>query len=263
MNRRILITGGSRGIGAGIADAAARRGWTNLLVGRTEPAMQSLIDKWKQAGFSQEHRHIALDLCAPDAMQRLTCWLDEVGYPDVVVHNAAVGFFGPFSQTTLEGHANTVALGVKVTVDVTYALLPHLAKTAGSYMVYIGSTSGRKPVPYMSVYSSTKAFVHNFAFALREELRGSPPKILLVVPGAVQTDFPRLAGLPPSFTAKGRTPADVGEAIVQAIERGKDAVLSIGSFMERHGGLIQRMLPPAFWARKMGRSYARMLRLDE
>ena len=114
-------------------------------------------------------------------------------------------------------------------------------------------------MPFMTVYSSTKAFIHSFAFALREELRGGAPKVLLAIPGAVQTDFPRLAGLPAAFAAKGLDPAEVGETIVQAIEDGKDGVLPIGSFKERHGGFIQRILPPAFWARRMRQSYERML----
>ena len=146
-----------------------------------------------------------------------------------------------------------------MTVELTHALLPRLSKVTGSHMVYLGSTSGRKPVPYMTVYSSTKAFVHNFALALREELVGGPPKVLLVIPGGVQTDFPRLAGLPAAFTANGLRPDKVGEMIVQAIDDGKEGVLTIGNTRERFGGLLQRLLPPTFWAHKMAKAYKPML----
>lgn len=258
MTRRILITGASRGIGAAVAESAARRGWTNLLVSRSEPDIRGLVERWRATGAGAEHHYLAQDLTAADSIEKLTGWLDGVGYPDVVVHNAAVGFFGPFGGTPVTGHRATVALGVRVTVDLTHALLPALSKSPNGHIVYVGSTSGRKPVPYMTVYSSTKAFIHHFACALGEELQGRP-KVLLVVPGAVQTDFPRLAGLPASFTANGRKPADVGEAIVRALEEGREGSLTIGSFMERHGGLIQRILPPTFWARKMRKSYQRML----
>jgi short-subunit dehydrogenase len=192
-------------------------------------------------------------------VRHLTAWLDEVGYPDAVVHNAAVGFFGPFADTPLADHEGTVGLGVRATVELTHAVLPKLTKNASGHLVYIGSTSGRKPVPYMSVYSSTKAFIHHFACALREELAGGRPKVLLIVPGAVRTDFPRLAGLPATFTAKGLAPAAVGETIVQAIEQGREGTITVGSVKERCGGFLQRLLPPAYWARKMRKAYAPML----
>lgn len=259
LKRRVLITGGSRGIGAGIAEAAARRGHTNLLVGRNESAMRELVEEWRREGNGRDHCYLALDLTGPDARRRLIEWLDQVGRPDTFIHNAAVGFFGPFPQTDLAKHGDTISLGVRMTVELTHALLPALSRTPNSYIVYVGSTSGRKPVPYMSVYSSTKAFIHHFAIALREELRGGPPSVLLAVPGGVQTDFPRLAGLPASFTAKGLLPAEVGETIMRAIDDGRSGTLPIGRFAERHGGLLQRILPPAFWARTMGRAYARLL----
>jgi short-subunit dehydrogenase len=259
MTRRVLITGGSRGLGAAIAEAAARRGWTNLLVGRNEAAMQERVQEWERARPGRGGGCLGLDLNAPDALARLTAWLDKVGDPDIVIHNAAVGHFGPFAETSLGNHEATVGLGVGVTVALTHALIPRLAARPGSHLVYVGSTSGRKPVPYMTVYSSTKAFVHSFALALREELAGTP-KVLLVIPGAVQTDFPRLAGLPESFAAKGLTPAAAGEMIAQAVSQGRDGVLTIGSAGERYGGLLQRLFPPTFWARTMRKAYAPLLR---
>lgn len=257
--RRILITGASRGIGACIADSAARRGWTNLLVSRDEPAMRRMIDGWRGAKDACDHRCLAQDLTAPDALRRLIAWLEEVGYPDTFVHNAAVGHFGRFAQTPLQGHEDTIGLGVRMTVELTHALLPRLSRAASGFVVYVGSTSGRKPVPYMSVYSSTKAFIHNFAAALREELAGAPPKVLLVVPGGVRTDFPRLAGLPADFTARGLSPAAVGDTIVQAIADGREGTLTLGSLKERYGGPLHRLLPAAFWARKMRKAYEPML----
>ena len=258
MERKVLITGASRGIGAGIANAAARRGWTNLLVSRDSAAMKQMIDKWKAAGNGKDHAFLAQDLAAPGSVASVAAWLDKTGYPDVVIHNAAVGAFGPFAETALQKHADTIALGVRVTVELTHALLQKMPSGGRSSLVYIGSTSGRKPVPFMTVYSSTKAFIHQFTYALREELCGRA-KVLLVIPGAVKTDFPAQAGLPPSFTAKGLDPQDVGEAIAGAIEDGKDGVITLGSRKERFGGWMQRILPPSFWARKMRKSYERML----
>lgn len=255
MERRVLITGGSRGLGAAIAEISARLGWTNLLVSRSEHAMRELLEKWRKEGFARPHACLAQDLTAPDAVQRMIRWFDNVGYPDTVIHNAAIGSFGLFGQTGSEKHADTIALGVSITVQLTHALLPHLEKTPGSCIVYIGSTAGRKPVPYMNVYSSTKAFVHNFALALREELRGRPPKVLLAIPGAIQTDFPKLAGLPESFAENGLSAPVAAEIIVRAIDTGRDGVLQIGTFKERYGAILQRLLPPTFWARTMCKRY--------
>ncbi|MEW6363010.1 MAG: SDR family NAD(P)-dependent oxidoreductase [Acidobacteriota bacterium] len=263
MERRILITGGSKGIGAAIGDAAARRGWTNLVVGRDEAAMRALIDRWRARSPVREHKYLAQDLIEPSAVERIAKWLDEVGSPDTVVQNAATGFFGRFAETGLQKHADTIALGVRLTVELTHALLPPLCRLPHGYLAYVGSTSGRKPVPYMNVYSSTKAFLHNFAVALRAELAGGPPKVLLAIPGAVRTGFPGAAGLPADFTASGLPPGVVGEMIVKAIEDGRDGIMPIGSLKERYGGWLQRILPPTFWASKMRAFYEPMLRKRE
>jgi len=259
MERRLLITGASRGIGAEIAEASARRGWTNLLVSRTGSALRERVARWEQRGAGQGHRWLELDLAAADATSRLLSWLDEAPGPDTLVHNAAAGHFGRFSETALAGHEATIALGVRATVELTHALLPRLAKTGHGHLVYVGSTSGRKPVPFMATYSSTKAFLHQFACALGEELRGGSSRVLLVVPGGVRTEFPERAGLPPAVAARGLPAARVGEDIVRAIEQGREGVLTIGSFRERHGGLLQRLLPPAFWARRMRAFYEPLL----
>ncbi len=255
-HRIVCITGASSGIGRALALEMARRGWATRLIARNREALAVVYTECRRQAPAADHAVFAGDLTDPTDLERCLAWLRSSGIPDVVVQNAAVARFGPFHRMDLAAHREVLAIHTLPLLHFTHALLPAMRTRRYGFWVFVGSTSGRKPVPYLATYAASKAFVHFFAQALGEELRGTGIGVLLVIPGFVQTGFHRREGLPEAARpARAQTPETVARRIADAIEQRRTGTMVIGTWQERVAGILQRWLPGEFWARRMGRWY--------
>ncbi len=256
----VLITGASSGLGWALVQEMARRGWSTRLVARRADRLQAAVETLTSRS-GPDHAALALDLADPDAVRRCMDWLDRLGtWPEVVVHNAGLGRFGRFEDVPWEVHRAVLAVQVRSVVALTRALLPPMVRGGRGMFVFIGSTSGRKPVPFLATYAASKAFVHHFALALGEELRGTAVRSLLVIPGFIATGFHEREGLPAGARPpRSPSPESVARRVAEAIERGRGVVLFVGRWPERLTGWLQRRWPGEGWAVRMGRFYERWL----
>lgn len=260
-SRIVLITGASSGLGWALAQEMARRGWSTRLVARRAERLQAAVESLTARYPQASHAALTLDLTEADAVRRCTDWLDRLGtWPRVVVHNAGLGRWGRFETIPWETHRAVIALSTRAVVDLTRALLPRLLQGPWGQVVFVGSTSGRKPVPFLATYAAAKAFLHHFALALGEELRGTSVRTLLAIPGFIATGFHEREGLPDAARPRrAQSPESVARRMADAIERRRSGVLFLGSGRERWTGWLQRLLPGEAWAVWMGRFYERWL----
>lgn len=259
--RTVLITGASSGLGAALARAMAQRGWSTQLVARRAERLEVLSQELTRLAPGTTHTWQALDLTEEDAPARCEAWLRAEGtWPAVIVHNAGFGRFGPFGTVPVAAHDAVITLQVRAVVDLTHRLILPLVEAGRGLVVGIGSTSGRKPVPFLATYAAAKAFLHLWLLALGEELRPYGVKTLLVIPGFMATGFHEKEGLPAEAQPRRAwTPEEVAERLAEAIERGRAGVLVFGTWRERLTGWLQRWLPPSWWATRMGQFYKRWL----
>jgi len=257
----VLITGASSGLGWALAQEMARRGWSTRLVARRADRLQAAVEALTSRYPQASHAALALDLADPDAVHRCVGWLECWGtWPEVVVHNAGLGRFGRFEDVPWDVHRSVLAVQVRAVVGLTGALLPPMLRRGRGMFVFIGSTSGRKPVPFLATYAASKAFLHHWALALGEELRGTAVRSLLVIPGFIATGFHEREGLPAEARpSQGQAPEAVARWVADAIERRRGGVLVVGRWRERLTGWLQRVFPGEGWAIRMGRFYERWL----
>ncbi|MBQ4091430.1 MAG: SDR family NAD(P)-dependent oxidoreductase [Clostridia bacterium] len=104
-----------------------------------------------------------------------------------LVNAAGFGKFGSFEDIPLKEQMNMIDLNCKALMAVTYLTLPYMPK--GSHVYQLGSLSAFQPVPYITTYGATKAFVLSFTRALNRELKGRGIKMIAVCPGWVKTEF--------------------------------------------------------------------------
>ena len=257
----VLITGASSGLGWALASEMAQRGWSTRLVARRADRLQAAVETLTSRYPGTSHAALAVDLTEPDAVRRCVDWLSRWNtWPEVVVHNAGLGQFGRFEDIPWEIHRSILNVQVQAVVALTRALLPPMVQRGRGLIVFIGSTSGRKPVPFLATYAASKAFLHHFALALGEELQGTGVRSLLVVPGFIATGFHEREGLPAEARPPwGLAPEEVARWVADAIERRRDGVWFVGRWRERLTGWLQRVLPGETWAVRMGRFYERWL----
>ena len=133
-------------------------------------------------------RPVALDLCDPESFSRLSALLEEIK-PDIrlLVNAAGFGKFGKFQNVPLEDDLRMIDLNCKALVSVTRLCLPYMS--AGSHILQLDSLSAFQPVPYITTYGATKAFVLSYSRSLNQELKGQGIRMMTLNPGWVKTEF--------------------------------------------------------------------------
>lgn len=232
--QRVLITGGSSGIGLAIAEALAQEGAEVALLARNELGLAAA--KRKLAEYGADAVTVTADVTDREALaaavDKATA---ELGGLDVLVTSAASLAFGRFTETEPEDFDATVETVLLGTVDTIRAALPHLERSRGAVLC-IGSIAGRMPLPGMSAYSASKHGLAGFLDTIRIELEegGSSVTLSLVNPGAVDTPLwnhldSSTGLLPPEPPFPGvYSPKSVAEAVLAVIRHPRDELTAGG-----------------------------------
>ena len=229
----VLLTGASGGIGGAIARMLALRGAGLVITGRRVEALESLAE---EVGA----RPLAADLSRPEEVQRL---VREAGEVDILVANAALpasGLLDSFSEAEVDRALN---VNLRAPIQLSRALAPEMLARRRGHLVFVSSLAGKVAAPRSSIYSATKFGLRGFAASLRAELHGSGVSVSTVFPGFIHG-----AGL---FADTGvklrpgigtRSPEDVAEAVVSAIEHDRGEV-DVAPFSNRAAALLAGMAP--------------------
>jgi NAD(P)-dependent dehydrogenase (short-subunit alcohol dehydrogenase family) len=177
--RSVLITGAGRGIGRAIALHLAARGWDVFAGVRNPEAGHAL------AAECQRITPVELDITVESDVARLDELLPE--RLDAVVNNAGIGVLGPIQTVSLDDVRRQLEVNVVGQIAVTQATLPRLRRCEGR-LVFISSLGGRVPIPLEGVYCSSKFALEALADSLRVELRPWGVRVIIVEPGAFDTD---------------------------------------------------------------------------
>ena len=183
--RAVIVTGGTRGIGAGIARGFLRAGAQVLVCGRTEPAGAASLPgaNGRTAAF------VPADLRDPDQAQRLIgAAVDRFGRLDVVVSNAGGSPSADAASASPRFRAKIVELNLIAPLHVAQAANTVMQDQAGGgAIIMIGSVSGTRPSPGTAAYGAAKAGLHHLATTLAVEW-GPKVRVNCVVPGFVATE---------------------------------------------------------------------------
>jgi len=181
--------------------------------------------------------------------QRLVAATEGAGRPvGLLVNNAGFGWYGPQEEQGLERTLKMLRLNVFALVETTDRFLVPMRERRAGYVMNVASTAAFLPVPYMSVYAATKAFVLSYSHGLAEELRGSGIVVSALCPGTTRTDFHRVAGLAPGERVRfpSLSAETVAEAGLRGLARRKAVVVPnpLDAAWIFTGRLVPRALPP-------------------
>ncbi|MFD3839215.1 SDR family oxidoreductase [Streptomyces sp. NPDC058642] len=225
--RVAVVTGGTRGVGAGIARAFVSAGADVVVCARRPPEVPL-------AGAE----FVSLDVRDPDAVRAFFGALPRL---DVLVNNAGGGPFRLLADADAERHTRVIELNLLAPLTASLAAHGHLKRSKGS-VVMIGSVSGSRPSPGSAAYGAAKAGLENLARSMAVEWAPDVRVNTLVV-GMVRTELAHLHyGDENGIDAVSRTvplgrlaePAEVGAA---AVFLASDAAAYItGASLLVHGG---------------------------
>ncbi|WP_018681853.1 SDR family NAD(P)-dependent oxidoreductase [Actinokineospora enzanensis] len=204
--KNILITGATRGIGAGITRAFAAAGSSVVGCYRSDDAAAAALAA-ELADTPGEHHFVRADVADPADVQVLVKTARErLGALDVVVNNAAAISHVPFAELELAEWNRVLTAGLTSAYLVTRAALPVLAD--GGSVVNIGSRVAVVGVPLRSHYAAAKAGLLGLTRTLAKELGGRRIRVNTVAPGAILTE--EAAALPRERLARYEAMAALG-----------------------------------------------------
>lgn len=221
--RIAVITGGSRGIGAAIAQRLATMGIQVVILGRDRQALQAVAEQIDSSGGRVLAKQC--DLEQESSVRSVAAEIgSECGPADILVNCAGVGLTGrnllECSSEDWERVMNTNLRAVFYTVR---AFAPAMVARNSGSIINISSIAGRNPLPSGAIYAASKWGLNGLSYSLAEELRVHNIRVSVISPGSVHSSFSRHEG---QNTAKMLVPEDVAHAVVTLITQRPESFIS-------------------------------------
>jgi uncharacterized oxidoreductase len=214
--KRVIITGGSSGIGLATAQAMIAGGAKVFITGRRPDAVARAIEQLRTT--RAEASGVAADVTTDDGRSStLSAGLEKLGGLDILVNNAGGVRAGRLEDTSEAEIRAMIEVDLVAPILLTRAALPHLRASGDGLVVNVTSGIALIGLPFYATYAAAKAGFARFGEALRRELKGEDVHVLTVYPGGTDTPMMKSNRAGPEL-GFGREPASaVAEAIIAGI----------------------------------------------
>ena len=190
--RIAVITGGSRGIGSGIARALVAGGARVLITGRSASALDAAARgiRNENSAASDAIHVLRADVRRPEeATAAIDAAVSRFGGLDILVNNAGVGHFATVAEMSVDDWQQILETNLSGAFYCSHAAIPHLKRRGGGWIINISSLAGNNPFAGGAAYCASKAGLNAFSEALMQEVRYDNIRVSYIMPGSVATDF--------------------------------------------------------------------------
>ncbi|MEO7978735.1 SDR family oxidoreductase [Flavobacterium sp.] len=265
MNKVVLITGGSSGIGKSIGEFLHKKGFVVYGTSRNPEKVVSSIFPL-----------LTLDVRNAESIQLAIAKIIEIsGRLDVVINNAGVGITGPLEEIPMEEIKNNFETNFFGPIEVMKAVLPQMRQQKSGLIINITSIAAYMGLPYRSVYSASKGALQLITEALRMEVKQFGIQITNVAPGDFATNIASgrfhspvikgsayekiygetLATMNEHVDA-GSNPNEMAEAVYRImLEKSPRVHYKIGLFMQKFSIVLKRALPDRMYEKMLMNHY--------
>ena len=185
--KNVLVTGGSTGIGAALAEGFAKRGATVGICARRTDKLDTVLARLQV--HSPNSKAWTIDLAELDGLSDFAATVErEFGGVDVLVNNAGIPKRKPVTALTPDVIESVMRINYFSPVRLTMALLDGLIARKGR-IVFVSSVAARLSPPAEAAYAATKAAISAWAESMQVDLRDTAVKIHVVYPGIIDTEL--------------------------------------------------------------------------
>jgi short-subunit dehydrogenase len=230
--KRVLITGGTSGIGLATAGNLMAKGAKVFITGRRSDVLASALETLRTGKGSAEG--LTADVATEQGRKlTVTGCIDALGGIDILMNNAGGVRAGRLEDTTEAEITTMVTVDLLAPILLTRAALPQLRANGDGLVVNITSGIALIGMPYYATYAGVKAGLAHFGEAMRRELFGEGVHVLTVYPSATDTLMMQSSKAGPELGMVREPPKAVADAIVQGIETNALQVIRGGETREK------------------------------
>ncbi|MBP6550038.1 MAG: SDR family oxidoreductase [Flavobacterium sp.] len=265
MNKVVLITGGSSGIGKSIGEYLHHKGFVVYGTSRDPERIQNSVFPL-----------LALDVRNVDSIQAAVAKIiADSGRLDIVVNNAGVGITGPLEEIPTEEIKNNFETNFFGPIEVMKAVLPQMRAQKSGLIINVTSIAGYMGLPYRSVYSASKGALELITEALRMEVKSFGIQITNVAPGdfatniasgrfhaplikdsAYQIPYGNTLKMMDEHVDSGSNPNEMAEVVYRIIETKEPRIhYKVGAFLQKFSIVLKRILPDKVYEKMLMNHY--------
>jgi 3-oxoacyl-[acyl-carrier protein] reductase len=185
-----VVTGGSRGIGLGIARALLHDGAIVVITGTKQETLDSAARDLRAEIKSGTVDGCRADVRRYEEIERLMNGVAQRhGGIDILVNNAGVGLFRSVADMSVDEWHAVIDTNLTGVFYCCHAAIPHLRARGGGWIINISSLAGKNAFVDGAAYCASKAALNQFSEALMQEVRYDGIRVSYIMPGSVSTEF--------------------------------------------------------------------------
>ncbi len=211
-----IVTGSTKGIGRGVAEALLREGMNVCLSARDADEIKRAVDELSDVEGAGNITGAVCDVRDDEEVKALFAHaVEEFGGVDVLVNNAGVGIFKPVAELTAKEFRTVLETNLNGVFYCCHEAIPLMRARGGGFIINISSLAGVNAHPRMAAYNASKFALNGFSEALMQEVRHDRIKVSYIMPGSVNTNFG--GGTPGDERAWQLQPEDIARVVLNLL----------------------------------------------
>jgi NAD(P)-dependent dehydrogenase (short-subunit alcohol dehydrogenase family) len=183
--KSVIVTGGTRGIGRGIAKALITAGANVAITGRKEWDVENATTQLSKLGPGTVSGYV----CDVRNYEHVKSLFSAFGGVDILINNAGIGIFSSVESMSPEDFRAVLETNVFGVFYCCHEAIPLMRQRGGGYIINISSLAGTNAHAEMAAYNASKFGLNGFSEALMQEVRHDGIKVSYIMPGSVNTEF--------------------------------------------------------------------------
>lgn len=219
-----IVTGGTKGIGRGIAEALVREGVNVFISARSRHEIDETVAELLSLKQGRATGIVA-DVCNYSQIKAMfELAVSQLGGLDILINNAGIGLIQTVEEMSPEDFRSVLETNIFGVFYCCHEAIPLLKKRGGGYIINMSSLAGTNAHPQMAAYNASKFGLNGFSEALMQEVRHDGIKVSYIMPGSVNTEF---AGDQPSDANSWQLqPSDIARVVIDLLQHDPRSLVS-------------------------------------